>query len=192
MKIIIKTNNFILITCGRGWTVVISGTHRRSINGILGLLCRTHFPGMVRVGEEEKPVDTWRQYASFPDFPDREGRRFDNKAARVRAELWVSFPRIALLNTSFSLQIFWVIDCIYRVYMQDFYRCEQGYEVQAEEQINKACRKLVADMEYEARIQAVIDYYALYKPPPRYKVDKTEARTIKLTVEQYIEVIVIF
>ena len=36
--------------------------------------------------------------------------------------------------------------------MQDFYRCEQGYEEQVEEQINKACHKLVSDMEYEARI----------------------------------------
>ena len=70
MKIIIKTNTFILITCGRGWKVVIPGTVKRSVNGILDLLCKTHYPGMVQVGDEEKPVDTWRQYASFPDFPD--------------------------------------------------------------------------------------------------------------------------
>ena len=72
--------------------------------------------------------------------------------------------------------------------MQDFYRCERGYEEMAEDQINKACTKLVSDMEYEARIQAVIEYYALHKPAPRYKVDKTEARTMKLTVEQYQQV----
>ena len=48
------------------------------------------------------------------------------------------------------------------------------------------------DIEYEARVQAVIDYYALYKPHPRYKVDKAETRTIKMTVEEYIKVLVIF
>ena len=72
--------------------------------------------------------------------------------------------------------------------MHDFYRLEGGYEETAEEQINRACRKLVADMEYEARIQAVIDYYAIHKSPPRVKINKTEARTMMLTVEQYIEV----
>ena len=76
--------------------------------------------------------------------------------------------------------------------MQDFYRLEQEYEEKVEEQINKACRKLVSDLEYEARVQVIIDYYALHKPPPRLKVDKTETSTIKLTVEEYIKVIVIF
>lgn len=46
----------------------------------------------------------------------------------------------------------------------------------------------MADIEYKARLQAIADYYALYKPLPRYKVNKTEARTIKLTEEQYLQV----
>ena len=76
--------------------------------------------------------------------------------------------------------------------MQDFYSYEQGYEEKVEETINKACHKLVADMEYEARVQAVIDYNALHRPPPLVKVSRNKAKTIKLTVEQYMQVIIIF
>ena len=42
--------------------------------------------------------------------------------------------------------------------MQDFYRCEAGYEDRANQVANKACFKLVKDMHYEAHIQAVVQY----------------------------------
>ena len=42
--------------------------------------------------------------------------------------------------------------------MQDFHRCEPGYEAIAAKVADTACRKLVKDMHYEARVQAVITY----------------------------------
>ena len=42
--------------------------------------------------------------------------------------------------------------------MQDFYRCEEGMMTVAREVANMACHKLVADMLYEACIQANCDY----------------------------------
>ena len=42
-------------------------------------------------------------------------------------------------------------DCIHRVYMQDFYRCHEGYEAKAASISEEATKKLV---------QAIIDYYA--------------------------------
>jgi hypothetical protein len=36
--------------------------------------------------------------------------------------------------------------------MQDFYRCEQGKEAQAEVVSTRACRKLITDIIYEARL----------------------------------------
>lgn len=40
----------------------------------------------------------------------------------------------------------------------DFYRCEEGMMTVAREVANTTCHKLVADMLYEARIQANYDY----------------------------------
>ena len=40
--------------------------------------------------------------------------------------------------------------------MKDLFRCEEGYEAKADVVANKAAKKLVKDMHYEARIQAVI------------------------------------
>ena len=50
---------------------------------------------------------------------------------------------------------------------------------------NTACYKLVADMLYEARIQAVVDYKAHIE---NVSVKKPAARDIRLTREQYVQV----
>ena len=53
--------------------------------------------------------------------------------------------------------------------MQDFYRCEEGMMPRVIQVASKACYKLVADMLYEARIQAVIDYKAQIEKVRIYK-----------------------
>ena len=50
---------------------------------------------------------------------------------------------------------------------------------------SKACYKLGADMLYEARIQAVIDYKARIE---KVKIYKGPMRDIRLTREQYLRV----
>jgi hypothetical protein len=101
-KLIFYLNHF-----GRGWTVLSGGAHRRKVNGILGLLCRDHFPGLVHYQGRYEPVWTWDHYiAATNDQLDRKGRAFENKAERVKAELWVSYPQEKLVNTSHSLNIF--------------------------------------------------------------------------------------
>lgn len=80
------------LTFCRGWVVVEPGSsHRRKVNGILGLLCRRHFPGIVTHHGIEEPAWTFHHYyVPTPDIRDRECRHFPNKAQRVLAELWVS------------------------------------------------------------------------------------------------------
>jgi hypothetical protein len=36
--------------------------------------------------------------------------------------------------------------------MQLYYRCEEGFEARAEVVLTKACKKLVVDIHYEARV----------------------------------------
>jgi hypothetical protein len=43
--------------------------------------------------------------------------------------------------------------------MQDFFRCEAGYEARADVVATMRCKKLVVDMHYEARIQAIASYH---------------------------------
>ena len=67
------------------------------VNDILGLLCRQHFPGIVTYASKTEPAYSFDHYvvASDAEYP--------NKAARVKAEFWVSLPCTTLLNTSHSL-----------------------------------------------------------------------------------------
>ena len=88
-----------------GWKVVAAGDHKCLPGGILGLLCREHFPGLVDWAGGVELAYTFEHYASAPDARDREGKKFDNKAQRVVKELWVSLPRTILLNTSHSYHI---------------------------------------------------------------------------------------
>jgi len=71
------------------------------------------------------------------------------------------------------------------MYMQDFYIVEPGYEQRANEVAALKCVKLVKDMHYEARIQAIIQYKAEYE---HVKITKETARITRLTREQYMMV----
>ena len=74
----------------RNW-VVVSGASAWLVNGILGLLCRQHFPGIVTYASKTEPAYLFDHYTVA------------NKVARVKAEFWISLPRTTLLNTSHSL-----------------------------------------------------------------------------------------
>ena len=69
--------------------------------------------------------------------------------------------------------------------MQDFYRCEPGYEARAEAVATRCCKKLVVDMHYEARIQAIVTYHGSILGE---MIPKCEARLLLLTWDQYLEV----
>lgn len=65
--------------------------HSRKPNGILGLLCHAHYPGMVDFGRgERKAAKTFAHYARAPDFDATDSRRFNNAQERVLNEFWVS------------------------------------------------------------------------------------------------------
>ena len=51
---------------------------------------------------------------------------------------------------------------IHRLYMQDFYMCDEGYEERASIVAHNRCVKLVKDMHYEVQVQCVINFCALF------------------------------
>jgi hypothetical protein len=67
-----------------------AGGHGRNLNGIIGLLCREHYPGLVEYARVTDPAYTFDHYAVAPDAVDRDDREFNNKAERVKQELWAS------------------------------------------------------------------------------------------------------
>jgi hypothetical protein len=64
-------------------------------------------------------------------------------------------------------------------------KVEPGFEQQAMRVAETACRKLMKDMHYEARVQAIIQYHAEYLGE---KVKKPVAKQMLLTREQYMKV----
>jgi hypothetical protein len=69
--------------------------------------------------------------------------------------------------------------------MQLYYRCEEGFEVRAEAVLTKACKKLIVDIRYEARVQAIVTYHRSILGED---VKKLQARSMMLTRDQYIQV----
>jgi hypothetical protein len=69
--------------------------------------------------------------------------------------------------------------------MQDFFRHEDGFQDKADMVATKVCKKRVVDMHYKARIQTIISFHGSVLGE---KVTKTEARTMSLTEEQYLQV----
>ena len=69
--------------------------------------------------------------------------------------------------------------------MQDFFRCEEGYEAKADAVADKTAKKLVKDMHYETRNQAMLQFHVEFL---RERIPKRAARTMSLTPEQYLKV----
>jgi hypothetical protein len=77
----------------RSWKILENARgHDHNPNGILNLLCREHFPGLVEYAGVTGPAYTFDHYAVAPDAVDRDDREFNNKAERVKQELWASLP----------------------------------------------------------------------------------------------------
>ena len=114
---------------------------------------------MVSFGGSIEPAYTWEHYVACPDQLDRDGRVFNNKAERLVGEFWVSLLRTTTLCTSLLEGIRALMTRYAMSYMQDFYRCNPGYESKAATLAHTACAKLVKDVHYETRVQAVILYY---------------------------------
>jgi hypothetical protein len=83
----------------------MQGGHKRNPSGILGLLCREHFSGLVEYVGVTSPTYSFDHYVLALKAVDRYDREFSNKAKRVKQELWVSIPRTILFDTSYSLHI---------------------------------------------------------------------------------------
>jgi hypothetical protein len=69
--------------------------------------------------------------------------------------------------------------------LQEFYKWEEGKEEAAKYVLENVCRKLVHDMHYEARIQAVVTFYGEHKKLP---MPKKKAWRKYLKKEEYMQV----
>jgi hypothetical protein len=81
---------------------VALGIHDRLPNGILGILCKQFFPGIVEYDRTWEPTYMFDHYAATLDLPDRLCRQFRNKAQQVVNELLVRLHCTTLLITSHS------------------------------------------------------------------------------------------
>jgi hypothetical protein len=61
-----------------------------------------------------------------------------------------------------------------------FLKCEARFECRVDVVATTRCKKLIVDMYYEARIQAIITFHASIL---REKVSKKDTRTISLTCD---------
>jgi hypothetical protein len=82
-----------------------AGGRKSNSNGILALLCREHFPGIVEYAGVAGPTYSYDHYVVASDAVDWDGSEFNNKAERLKQELWVSLSRTILFNTSYSFHI---------------------------------------------------------------------------------------
>jgi hypothetical protein len=65
------------------------------------------------------------------------------------------------------------------------YACEAGYEARADVVATTSCKKLVVDMNYEARIEAIVSYHGSVLGE---KVTKQDTRTLSLSRDHYLQV----
>jgi hypothetical protein len=91
LKMTCETNKF-SSSLVQDWVVVL-GTASQYPNGVMGLLCKQHYPGLVEFHRKELAY-------LFDHYVIAADAEYPNKVAWVIAEFWVSLPRTTLLNTS--------------------------------------------------------------------------------------------
>ena len=69
--------------------------------------------------------------------------------------------------------------------MQDYFRCQPGQEERAYQVAYASCKRRVSDLYYESRLQAHIDYNAIYH---HRRINRPQSRREILTREQYLQV----
>jgi hypothetical protein len=74
---------------------------------------------------------------------------------------------------------------IHDVCMQDFFRCDEGFEDREARVQDKVCRSRLSDLYHEMRLQCIINYSAGVLGQV---VRKPDARTRTLTRERYLSV----
>jgi hypothetical protein len=88
------------------------GTGALHINGILSLLIKEYYPGLVTIDGVRKPPMKWEHFHLHtvpvlePEGSDRAGSpAHESLADKIKREFWVSFHRNAFLNTTHSLDV---------------------------------------------------------------------------------------
>jgi hypothetical protein len=64
---------------------------RRNSNGVVIVLLKEFFPGLITFIGRTEPPWTWKHYVAAPDTPDQDGVEYDNCLARVEETFWVCF-----------------------------------------------------------------------------------------------------
>lgn len=114
----------------------------RRVNGILGGLCKEHYPGLVEVSEGRWELATqFDHYKLAADAMDLNRNKYNDRAERVIKDSW------------------------------DFFRCEEGKDERAAKVVLDSCRKHVMDMIHDARHQSHVWYYAKIKKQKLKKYD---------------------
>ena len=90
----------------------------------------------------------------------------------------ISLPifKIIALITGLSSYALW----------QDFFTCAEGMKDEANEVVEAIAKKIVQDMPYEARVDAVVKYFAHER---KMLLKKSLARRVHLTRSMYMKVV---
>jgi hypothetical protein len=67
------------------------GRNHRNPNGVVTVLLKEFFPGLVNFNGRTEPSWTWKHYIAAPDTPDQDGVEYDNCLERVVKTFWVCF-----------------------------------------------------------------------------------------------------
>ena len=100
----------------------------------------------------------------------------------VIKSFWVNYP---FTESKINNIANYCTNRCFHVWLQTFYRCEDGYEEAAARVLEVECRRLLQNLRHEARPQAIRDYYATRG----IKKQKKDGRGKFVKKEQYMKVI---
>jgi hypothetical protein len=83
--------------------IELGGGKRRNPNGVVTVILKECFPGLVNFNGRTEPPWTWEHYAAAPDAPDEDGVEYSNCLERVEERFWVF---LLSLSSYFELELY--------------------------------------------------------------------------------------
>ena len=94
-------------------TIWIEISQAKKSNGVITVILKEYFPGLVNYKGRVEPPWTWEHYAAAPDAPDEYGVEYNSCLERVEETFWVIFaiyvPHPIILM---FIDLFYLLLCI--------------------------------------------------------------------------------
>ena len=164
-------------TYDRQWRESFVSKESRSPNGIIGLLIRRNYPGIVTYKGSRVVAHKVCHYSVVPEPTPNSTQQPTSALHKIETKFWVrkQFNFSSILHPH-------ILICVWM--FQYYFKWADGKEVGAKRVVQNVIKNLLPNAFYEARLQSIIAYHRHVR---KVYISRSEACKMYPPVQQYMQ-----